>query len=256
MFSKEMEELIKATLEDGVITDQEKAVLIKRAQKEGIDVDELDVYIQSLLQKRHRSEAENDAIEDRKSKIGIVQKCPQCGETIQTGWAACPKCGFAFNIEQKSSIIEELQAQLNQIEKDFQNVQQEREKRIAGRSASQTLMDTFVSGGARDEIETPKRKAQAKLTAISSLAISNNRADLLQLLAFAKPKANKKGPKDGLSFSGAENLSYAYWTLFENCISMAQISFAEDPAFKQFFNFYEEEIARKKKGFFARLFGK
>ena len=99
MFSKEMEELIKATLEDGVLTDQEKAVLIKRAQKEGIDVDELDVYIQSLLQKRHRSEAENDAIEDRKSKIGSIQKCPQCGEPVQAGWAACPNCGFAFNIE-------------------------------------------------------------------------------------------------------------------------------------------------------------
>ncbi|MCI6603157.1 MAG: zinc ribbon domain-containing protein [Clostridiales bacterium] len=229
MFSKEMEELIKATLEDGVITDQEKAVLIKRAQKEGIDVDELDVYIQSLLQKRHRSEAENDAIDDRKSKIGIVQKCPQCGEPIQTGWAACPKCGFAFNIEQKSSIIEELQAQLNQIEKDVRG---------------------------EDYLDRNMIKAPAKLTAISSLAISNNRADLLQLLAFAKPKAKKDGPKNGVSLSGAENLSYAYWTLFENCISMAQISFAEDPAFKQFFNFYEEEIARPKKGFFARLFGK
>lgn len=248
MFSKEMEELINATLEDGVITDQEKAVLIKRAQKEGIDVDELDVYIQSLLQKRHRSEAENDAIEDRKSKIGIVQKCPQCGETIQAGWAACPKCGFAFNIEQKSSIIEELQAQLNQIEKDFQNAQQEREKRNAGRSV---IAEIF----AEDDLERSEKKAQVKFTAISSLAISNNRADLLQLLAFAKPKAKKDGPKNGLS-AYTEDLSYAYWTLFENCVSMAQISFAEDPAFKQFFNFYEEEIARPKKGFFARLFGK
>ena len=248
MFSKEMEELINATLEDGVITDQEKAVLIKRAQKEGIDVDELDVYIQSLLQKRHRLEAENDAIDDRKSKIGIVQKCPQCGETIQAGWAACPKCGFAFNIEQKSSIIEELQAQLNQIEKDFQNAQQEREKRNAGRSV---IAEIF----AEDDLERSEKKAQVKFTAISSLAISNNRADLLQLLAFAKPKAKKDGPKNGLS-AYTEDLSYAYWTLFENCVSMAQISFAEDPAFKQFFNFYEEEIARPKKGFFARLFGK
>ena len=243
-----MEELIKATLEDGELTEQEKAVLIKRAQKEGIDVDELDVYIQSLLQKRHRSEAENDAIEDRKSKIGIVQKCPQCGEPIQTGWAACPKCGFAFNIEQKSSIIEELQAQLNQIEKDFQNAQQEREKRNAGRSV---IAEIF----AEDDLERSEKKAQVKFTAISSLAISNNRADLIKLLANTKNKKKKDGPKDGLS-AYTEDLSYAYWTLFENCISMAQISFAEDPAFKQFFNFYEEEIARPKKGFFARLFGK
>ena len=44
MFSKEMEALIQATLEDGVLEDHEKAALIKRAQKEGIDLDELEIY--------------------------------------------------------------------------------------------------------------------------------------------------------------------------------------------------------------------
>ena len=41
MFSKELENLIKVTLADGVLTDKEKSVLIKRAQKEGVDIDEL-----------------------------------------------------------------------------------------------------------------------------------------------------------------------------------------------------------------------
>lgn len=35
MFSKEMEALIEAALQDGVLTDQEKTVLLKRAQREG-----------------------------------------------------------------------------------------------------------------------------------------------------------------------------------------------------------------------------
>lgn len=54
MFSKEMENLIQATLEDGVLEENEKAALIKRAQKEGVDLDELEIYINSLLQKRQR----------------------------------------------------------------------------------------------------------------------------------------------------------------------------------------------------------
>ena len=103
MFSKEMEALIEATLQDGVITDQEKAVLIKRAEKEGIDIDELDVYIQSLLQKRHQAEAAEDAQNDRQSKMGSIKKCPNCGQTVQAGWAACPMCGFAFNVEENST---------------------------------------------------------------------------------------------------------------------------------------------------------
>ena len=54
MFSKELENLIQATLEDGVLEDNEKAALIKRAQKEGVDLDELEIYINSLLQRRQR----------------------------------------------------------------------------------------------------------------------------------------------------------------------------------------------------------
>lgn len=256
MFSKEMEALIEATLEDGVLTDQEKAVLVKRAQKEGIDIDELDVYIQSLMQKRHRSEAEKDAIEDRKSKMGTIKKCPNCGQPVQSGWAVCPECGFAFNVEQKSDIIERLQKQLNQVEKDFQKELVELQKRKEGRSSTRALTDQFTGAGALDDIHLEEKKIDAKFTTISSLPISNNRADLLQVLAFAKPKANKKGPKNGRStFTENEDLSFAYWTLFENCVNLAQVSFPQDPAFRQFFNFYEEECARSKKGFFARLFG-
>ena len=90
--------------------------------------------------------------------------------------------------------------------------------------------------------------------------VPNNRADLLQMLAYTKPKANIKGNKKG--YKAADNnsylsvLDYAYWCLFANCISLAQVSFSNDPAFKQFFDYYEREIENSKKGFFAKLFGK
>ena len=54
MFSKEMEALIEATLADGQLTDQEKTALISRAEKEGVDLNELEIYIQSILQKRQQ----------------------------------------------------------------------------------------------------------------------------------------------------------------------------------------------------------
>ena len=56
MFSKEMEALIAASIEDGILTEQEKRVLVKRAEKEGIDLDELEVYIQSMLQKQQKEQ--------------------------------------------------------------------------------------------------------------------------------------------------------------------------------------------------------
>ena len=45
MFSPELENLIQATLEDGILEDKEKAALIKRAQAEGVDIAELEIYI-------------------------------------------------------------------------------------------------------------------------------------------------------------------------------------------------------------------
>ena len=54
MFSPELENLIQATLEDGVLEDYEKAALVKRAQAEGVDLAELEIYINSILQRRQK----------------------------------------------------------------------------------------------------------------------------------------------------------------------------------------------------------
>ena len=54
MFSQELEDLIQATLEDGTLEDYEKAALVKRAQAEGVDLTELEIYINSILQKRQK----------------------------------------------------------------------------------------------------------------------------------------------------------------------------------------------------------
>ena len=48
-FSSRMEALISASLQDGVLTDLEKAVLKKRAEKEGEDWDEVEMIIEARL---------------------------------------------------------------------------------------------------------------------------------------------------------------------------------------------------------------
>ena len=69
MFSKELENLIQATLEDGVLEENEKAALIKRAEREGVDIAELEIYINSLLQKRARElENEKNAVRKQAEK--------------------------------------------------------------------------------------------------------------------------------------------------------------------------------------------
>ena len=49
LFSPRLEALINSALQDGVLTDQEKAILKKRAEKEGEDWDEVEMIINSRL---------------------------------------------------------------------------------------------------------------------------------------------------------------------------------------------------------------
>ena len=55
LFSPRMEALINSALQDGVLTDQEKAVLKKRAEKDGEDWDEVEMIINSRLPRKEQT---------------------------------------------------------------------------------------------------------------------------------------------------------------------------------------------------------
>ncbi|MBQ0073495.1 MAG: hypothetical protein KBT34_04830 [Prevotella sp.] len=100
MFSKELENLIQASLEDGKLDEIEKTALIKRAQTEGVDLTELEIHINSLLQKRLKElnakedEREQERLNHKKKEIGKV--CPHCGTPIPPMAEKCPSCGMVI----------------------------------------------------------------------------------------------------------------------------------------------------------------
>lgn len=103
MFSPELENLIEAALADGVLDENEKMALIKRAQKEGVDLAELDIYINSILQKRIQNETvrrnEKIAAHEKERKGNV---CPHCGTPIPPMTKICPNCGQAVNSNETS----------------------------------------------------------------------------------------------------------------------------------------------------------
>ena len=115
MFSKEMEALIEATLADGKLTDQEKTALVNRAKKEKVDLNELEIYIQSILQKRQqeldkksreaRAQQEEADLESEKLRSKMLRECPKCGTSIPHLSNACPNCGYIID---KSELDEKL----------------------------------------------------------------------------------------------------------------------------------------------------
>lgn len=49
MYNEKIEALIKAALADGVLTEKEKQILLKRAQAEGIELDEFEMILDARL---------------------------------------------------------------------------------------------------------------------------------------------------------------------------------------------------------------
>lgn len=77
MFSEELNKLIEAAFVDGVLTDKERAVIIKRAKAEGIDPDEIELLLDAEVQKRQSSvnidnEKDVNRLIDEISKIESV----------------------------------------------------------------------------------------------------------------------------------------------------------------------------------------
>lgn len=93
MFSEELKQLISAALTDGIITEQERMAIKKRAQKESIDPDEIDVYLDSELQKINM---------EKQLAKGVI-KCPACGEIVPPLRGVCPSCGHTISFSNKNT---------------------------------------------------------------------------------------------------------------------------------------------------------
>ena len=101
MYNEQIEALISAALADGMLTEKEKQVLFKKAQSQGIDLDEFEMVLDARLVELEKAEKAKAAASAPKSnKVGDVKKCPNCGAIVQSYQGVCAECGYAFeNIE-------------------------------------------------------------------------------------------------------------------------------------------------------------
>lgn len=232
MFSKELEEIIDAALADGALTEKERIVLHKRGQAEGVDPDELDIVLDGRLAKMKRQEdwlrpAPPHNLTNQ--KLGNVVKCPSCGAQIIGGSAVCPECGYTFSNVAANSSVERLQEKLY----EFNRRQEER-------SDNRSAAGLVIRGLGMDNT------FKHKMDIISTFPVPNTRADLLEFLTMLQARAKSTGPRNGQNMSREEDLSYAYWLLYTNCINKAKISFSKDKDFGPYFSMYDEELQKTK----------
>ena len=171
MYNEQLEELINAALEDGVLTEKEKQVLFKKAQAMGIDLDEFEMVLDARLVKLQKEEKAKAQVSAPKSdKYGDVKKCPACGAMIESFTSRCPSCGYDFSNIAANGSIQKLFEMLNQAEAE---------------SKSKTMFSSIFSS---DDKDLRKKKA-----IVQNFPIPTTKDDILEFLSLAVPLAKNPG---------------------------------------------------------------
>ncbi len=198
MFSKELENLIQASLEDGVLEEYEKAALVKRAQNEGVDITELEIYINSLLQRRSR-ELENEkkakreqAEKEKREAFG--RKCPNCGAQVPPLTLVCD-CGYEFTKGSHVSSIQLFFEKINNIQLSEAEIDScsdvVKEKRGSSYYPVKDANGNIVKKVDEDKVRELKEKKKTDI--ISSFPVPNTKEDIVEFLSLAAPNARQKG---------------------------------------------------------------
>lgn len=170
MFSKELENLINATLEDGVLEEYEKAALVKRAQAEGVDLTELEIYINSILQrrKRERTKAEEarQEIIDKKKKEAYGRVCPNCGKQVNSMTLKCD-CGYEFTNNAVRSSVQILADKIEKITNEASKISNEEDRE--------------------------KKKTKEIVDVITIYPVPNTKEDIIEFCAMAISNSKTRG---------------------------------------------------------------
>ena len=105
--NEKIKEMIRMAAEDGVITEKEKALIIKKAKALGEDEDMVELAIEGELGQLKK---------EAKKTVLKGEKCPNCGETIPAGAAVCPSCGFELRVREANSSALKLQEDLRKVD--------------------------------------------------------------------------------------------------------------------------------------------
>jgi hypothetical protein len=111
LIPEELDQLIQEYLTDGVLTDKERQVILRKAEGMGLDRDEIDLYLDAQVQKIDQQT--DAAVRRQKSKA-----CPYCGAPIPQLADKCPECGQYIN-PQASEELQEILENLEEALIDF-----------------------------------------------------------------------------------------------------------------------------------------
>ncbi|MBQ7855229.1 MAG: hypothetical protein IJ352_09475 [Muribaculaceae bacterium] len=253
LYSDKINKLIDMALVDGQLTEKEKQILFKNAQREGVDLDEFEMVLEAKMFERsqqiQQAQAQQMAqmappppaampqatvasqVAPKSNKYGDIRKCPACGAMLQSFQTCCPECGHEIMGVQANASIQKLFEMLNDIES-------------TRKSGSKNIFAQAFTMG-------PDAVDQRKLECIKSFPIPTTREDILEFLCMALPLAKKQkrrfwADEDEMKNVEKHNSFVPTWKAkCEQIIMKARFSMKEDKATLAEIEHYAQELNKK-----------
>lgn len=161
---------------------------------------------------------------------GKVNKCPCCGEILESFVTHCSSCGHELRDVKASSVVQMFSDKLNEIE-TTRNLEYGK----INSNKARILQQTIIS-------KTDKQK----ISQIRNFPIPNTKEDLLEFLILSFSNINYDRYNGNKDVSETEKaLSDAWEAKFEQAYKKAKIVMIDSPEFNQVQSMYEQKEERK-----------
>jgi len=186
MISENLNSLIEFALVDGELSEKEKQILFKKAESEGIDLDEFEMILNAKLFKIKQSQnpqvpPASINVAPKSDKFGDIKKCPSCGAIVETFSTRCVDCGYDFSNIQANASVQKLFEMINDLECKRDNDETNPIKAFG------SVLTKSFGLGVGDRVNHQKKEL------ISNFPIPNTKSDIIEFLTLALPKAKKAG---------------------------------------------------------------
>jgi len=248
----EIEKLIDFALADGAISDKEREIIRKKAEKLGEDPDEAEMILDAKLAMKGNQAttppptASNPPpistptaasgpppinvppARSTSNKAGNIQTCPACGATVNAMELNCSECGHEFRNTGLSNLMEDF---IEKLDRAQSNAVQEKSTGLLGKFMS------MIDG----ETENERKIYNAKANIIKNFPIPTNKEYFVQFMTYSVAQAN------GIPLSKMDKIAgtsgtYAHKLVLKN----AWISMADSIQSKaQFINKGDEKFISK-----------
>jgi len=112
----EIENLIEMSLADGVVTEKERAIIIRKAEALGEDKDEIEMILDgkiALMEKEQNKIQQTTS--SNSNKVGKIKKCPSCGAPVSSFANKCSDCDHEFRYEALENLTSNVRGSVNKV---------------------------------------------------------------------------------------------------------------------------------------------